>query len=108
MAKSRSNRKSVIKTIAKTTETALPMVNKGLNTVGTTAKNVASASIPIVEKGVSAVYGTMASGFDLGMKGVKTVAKGVKTIARKRQISRSRSRSRTRKGGRKNKTHRRK
>jgi hypothetical protein len=106
MAKSRSNRKSVLKTITKTTESALPIVNKGLNTVGTTAKNVASASIPIVEKGVSAVYGTMARGFDLGMKGVNKVAKGVKTIARNRKSSRSRSRSR--KGGRKNKTRRRK
>jgi hypothetical protein len=104
MAKSRSNRKSVIKTITKTTESALPVVNKGLNTVGKTAKDVTSASIPIVEKGVSAVYGTMASGFDLGIKGVKKVAKGVKTMSRKRQISRSRGRSR--KGGRKNKSNR--
>ena len=104
MAKSRSNRKSVLKTLTKTTESALPVMNKGLNTVGTTAKNVVSASIPIVEKGVSAVYGTMANGFDLGIKGVKKVASGVKTIARKRNIGRSRSR----KGGRKNKTHRRK
>jgi hypothetical protein len=105
MAKSRSNRKSIIKKITKTTESALPVVNKGLNTVGKTAKNVASVSIPIVEKGVSAVYGTMASGFDLGIKGVKKVAKGVKKISRKRKMSRSHNVSR--KGGRKNKTHRR-
>ena len=92
MAKSRSNRKSVIKSISKTTEKALPVVNQGLTTVGKTAKNVAQQSIPIVEKGVSTVYGTMATGFDLGVKGAKTVAKG---ISKKR-----RSKRRGSKGGR--------
>jgi len=101
MAKSRTTRKSVMKTITKTTEKALPAVNKGLNTVGNAAKNIASASIPVVQKGVSAVYGTMASGFDLGIKGVKTLSKRVKTIARSRKASRSRN------GGRKTKSRRR-
>jgi hypothetical protein len=98
MAKSRSNRKSVIKTITKTTEKALPVVDKGLTTVGKTAKNVAETSIPIVEKGVSTVYGAMATGFDLGVKGAKTVAKGV--------TSKKRSR-RHRKGGRRTRHRRR-
>jgi hypothetical protein len=74
MAKSRSNRKSLIKRITKKT---LPVVNKGLKTIGNTAKNVAEKSIPIIEKGVSTVYGTMATGFDLGVKGANTVAKGI-------------------------------
>lgn len=84
MAKTKKNRKSIIKSIAKTTKRALPVVDKGLKTVGTTAKNVATASIPVVEKGVSVVYGTMAQGFDLGVKGVKTVAKGVKMTKKRR------------------------
>jgi hypothetical protein len=87
MAKSRNNRKSVIKTIKKTTEKALPVVDKGLVTVGKTAKNVAKTSIPVVEKGVSTVYGAMATGFDLGVKGAKTVAKGV---TKKRRTKRHR------------------
>ena len=94
MAKSRSHRK-VMKTIEKT----LPMVNKGLNRVGIAAKNVATASIPVVEKGVSAVYGTMASGFDLGIKGVKSVSKSVKTMSKKRKSRRSH------KGGKKTRRH---
>ena len=97
MANSRSNRsnsKSIFKSIKRTTVTALPVVNKGLTTVGTTAKNVASASIPVVEKGVSVVYGTMATGFDLGVKGAKTVAKGVSKRRRSRRQRKSSRKSR--------------
>jgi len=77
---SRSSRKS---NASKT----LPVVDKSLTKVGNTAKDVAEVSIPVIEKGVSAVYGTMATGLDLGVKGVKSVAKGVS----KRKRSRSRS-----------------
>jgi hypothetical protein len=96
MAKSRSNRKSILKTMSRTAKGALPVVDKGLVAVGNTAKNVAENSIPVVEKGVSAVYGTMATGFDLGVKGVKTVAKGV---------TKKRHSRRHRKGGRKRTRH---
>jgi hypothetical protein len=99
MAKSRSNRKSIVKRITKTTEKALPIVDKGLKTVGTTAKGVAEKSIPVIEKGVSTVYGTMATGFDLGVKGAKSVAKGV---TKKRQ-----SKRRSSKGGRRTRNRRR-
>ena len=98
MTKSRKTRSGIIKTITQTTKSALPVVNTGLKKVGTVAKDVASASMPIVEKGVSAVYGTMATSVDLGIKGVKSVARGVKKISRKRRATR------TRKGGRKNKS----
>jgi hypothetical protein len=39
------------------------------------AKMVASKTIPVMEKGVSAVYGTLATGFDFGLKGVNTLTK---------------------------------
>ena len=93
--KSKSN--SLEKTIKKTADKTLPIVNKGLEHVGKTAKDVAESSIPIVEKGVSAVYGTMATGLDLGVKSVKSVAKSVS--------KRNRSRSLT--GGRRSRRHRR-
>jgi len=92
MAKSRRNRKSIFKTITHTTEQALPVVNKGLKTVGNVAKGVVVTSAPIVENGVSKVYGTMATGFDLGVKGVKTVAKGVSKITKKRRTKSRRHR----------------
>ena len=79
MAKSRRNVRGVMKTLKRTTARALPVVDNGLKTVGMATKGAIKTSIPIVEKGVSAVYGTMATGFDLGIKGVKKVAKGVKS-----------------------------
>ena len=102
MAKSRKSRRSVMKTITRTADKALPVVDKGLKTVGTTAKNVADASIPVIEKGVSVVYGTMATGLDLGVKGAKSIAKGVskarrssgRTISRGRKMAGGRSRRR--------------
>lgn len=70
-------KKNSLKNVGKGLKKALPVVGKGLKKVGTAAKDVAVASAPIVEKGVSLVYGTMAKGFDLGVQGVKTVAKGM-------------------------------
>lgn len=96
MGKSRKN--SVMKTIKKTASKSLPAVDKGLTKVGNVAKDVAEASIPVIEKGVSVVYGTMATGLDLGLKGVKSVTKGVS--------KRKRTRSRSLAGGRRSR-HRR-
>lgn len=70
MAKSRKNKSLSLKS-----------VNKGLTTVGKVAKGVAKKSIPLIDKGVSAVYETMGKGFDLGVQGVKSVAKGTRKIA---------------------------
>jgi hypothetical protein len=94
MAKSRKNRSSgVLKKIKKTTVSALPVVGKGLKDVGVVAKGVAIKSAPIVEKGVSSVYGTLASGFNLG---ANAIAKGV---------SKKRRSKGHRKGGRKSCKH---
>jgi hypothetical protein len=96
MSKSHKRRTSVMKSVKSVANKALPAVNKGLQTVGTTAKNVASASIPIVEKGVSAVYGTMATGLDLGVKGAKTIAKGMSKRRTSRRSLRGGRRTRRR------------
>ena len=99
MTKSRKN--SILKSVGKTSSKVLPVVDKGLKTVGSTAKDVAKISIPIVEKGVSAVYGTMATGFNLGVKGVK----GVSGVAK--GLTKSKRSRRNKKGGRKTRRHRR-
>lgn len=101
---SRFRKGSIMKSIKKTTNKTLPFVNKGLTTVGETAKGVAKASVPIIEKGVGAVYSTMATGLDLGIKGVKSMS----SKATKKQLSRSRSSSRSRAlaGGRRTKRRR--
>lgn len=77
MTKTRKFRKSFIKTIKKTTKNTLPLLNNGLKNVGTATKNIVKTSIPVVEKGVSTVYKTMATGINLGIKGAKTVSKEV-------------------------------
>ena len=92
MGKSRKN--SILKSVQKSSNKILPVVDTGLKTVGSTAKDVAKLSVPIVEKGVSAVYGTMATGFNLGLKGVK----GVNSVAK--GMTNSRSSRRQYKGGR--------
>ena len=87
MYRSRKNRKSSL-------SRAIPLVHNGLNTVGLTAKGIAYKSKPILEKGVSSVYKTIATGFDLGLKGTKSVAKGVKSFTQKRRRHRRRKSSR--------------
>ena len=86
-AKMRKHSKSqnTFKKMMKTTERAIPVIGEGLKTVGNTAKVAVVKSAPVVENGASIVYGTLATGFDMGVKGVK---KGIKM----RQRSRSRSR----------------
>ena len=75
MSKTRKNksRKSFLKKFTRTSKKAIPVVKTGLKTIGNTAKVVAVKGAPIVEKGVSKVYDTMLSGFDLGMKEVKSI-----------------------------------
>lgn len=91
MAKSRRNRSSnILKNIKNTSSKAIPVVGKGLKNVGNVAKNAAIKSKPVIEKGVSAVYGTLATGFDLGIKGAKNIATNVKNITRKRRQKRHR------------------
>lgn len=97
MTKSRKNSKkhgTTLKKIMKTTEQAIPVIGEGLKTVGNTAKVAVVKSAPIVEKGASVVYGTLATGFDMGIKGAQTVAKGVskkRSSRRKRKTSKRRT-----------------
>jgi hypothetical protein len=87
--KSRGSRKlrtkRLLKKLRKQTMRALPVVESGLQKVGETVEFAAKKSAPVIDKGVEGIYGTLATGFDMGVKGVK---KGIKM----RQRSRSRSR----------------
>lgn len=83
--------KGILKSIESTASTALPVVNKGLTTIGSTAKGVAEKSVPVIEEGVSKVYGTMATGLDLGVKGAKKLRKLTKKVTGLRAASRSKA-----------------
>ena len=88
MAKTKSFKnkgKKIFRSYSKQAEKALPVINNNLKDAGIMAKDVAKETIPIVEKGVSAVYGTMATGFNLGIKGAKNVASNIKSVTKKRR-----------------------
>lgn len=95
--KRRSSKKSsVFKGLKKTTTKAVPMVKSGLKTVGSTVKTVAIKSAPTVNKGLEGVYGALATGFDMGIKGV---SKGVSTVSKMTKKNRSKSHHRKSKRG---------
>jgi len=86
MSKTRKNRsrKNFLRKIARTGKNAIPVVKSGLKTVGKTAKVVAVKAAPIVEKGVSGIYNTMVTGFDLGVKGVNQFSSKNRRTKRRR------------------------
>ena len=100
MRKSKSHKKGFLRRVKNVTSRAVPAVESGLNTVGTTVKKVAVKSEPTVKRGVSDIYGVLATGFNMGVKGVKRgvsgveigVKKGVSLVSKRRRSRRHRSR----------------
>ena len=70
MAKSRkiSRTSKLLKSIGKTTKSAVPVIKSGLKTIG-------SKTVPIVKKGAENVYGALKTGFDLGINSLAKLAK---------------------------------
>jgi hypothetical protein len=93
MRKSKSQKKGFLKKVKSATSRVLPNVASGLNRVGSDVSNVALKKTPFVKRGVSDVYGVLATGFDMGVKGVKSgvsgveygLQKGVNVVSRKRR-----------------------
>ncbi len=71
---SRKSKKNLYGSLKKTTKRAIPVVASGIKTVGKTTVKVVEKTAPIVEKGVGRVYGVLAEGFDMGVKGLKKTA----------------------------------
>jgi len=89
MTKSHKSKKSsILKGLKKTTSKVVPIVESGLKSVGSTVKTVAIKSAPTVNKGLEGVYGALATGFDMGIKGVKKGVSKVSKITKKRRSSR--------------------
>ena len=83
-SRSKSRKSGIMKNLKKTTSKAVPMVKSGLKSVGATVKTVAIKSAPTVNKGLEGVYGALATGFDMGIKGV---TKGVSKMSKKTRSS---------------------
>ena len=93
MTKSRgkSKKSGVLKGLKKTTSKAVPIIKNGLKSVGATVKTVAIKSAPTVNRGLESVYGALATGFDMGIKGV---TKGVSKMSKKRRGTKRRGNKR--------------
>ena len=84
-SRSKSRKPGLLKGLKKTTSKAVPIVKSGLKSVGATVKNVAIKSAPTVNKGLEGVYGALATGFDMGVKGVKKGVSKVSKMTKKRR-----------------------
>jgi hypothetical protein len=83
MSKTRKNKKNYLRKLSRTGKKAIPIVKTELKKVGKTAKVVAVRAAPVVEKGISNIYGTIMKGFNLGVKGVRRVSKRMSRKSRK-------------------------
>ena len=83
--KKSSGSKKFFRKVKRVTKKAVPVVTQGLKTVGTVTKTAVVKGAPYVEKGVAGVYDTLATGFDMGIRGAKT-------IMQKRSMRRTRRR----------------
>ena len=88
MAKShkRHSRRRGKMSLMKRMKGTIPVMKSSLKKVGTTVKNVTKKASPLVNKGLESAYGTLASTFDMGVKGVgKVVSKMNKSKSRTRK-----------------------
>ena len=96
MTKSRRNRTS-----------SLANLGKGLESVGYTAKNLAVEATPIVERGVSTVYGTLASGVNLGTNVARGIVSSRKRSRKHRSTFKKGGAKKSRRSSRRRRSHRR-
>jgi hypothetical protein len=83
-----SKKSSLFKGLKKSTTKAVPVIKSGLKSVGSTVKTVAIKSAPTVNKGLEGVYGALATGFDMGVKGVSKMSKKMRSSSKHRKSKR--------------------
>ncbi len=74
-SRSSKKRTNIIKNIGKTTKRVLPIVKTGLSTIGQNVKVAATKSEPAIKQGFKSIYGTLATGFNMGMNKLSTLGK---------------------------------
>jgi len=70
--KTHKKNRGFFKKITRTTTRAIPIVASGIKNVGTNVANITLKSRPKIEKGLGTLYNGVLTGFDLGVKGIKT------------------------------------
>jgi phage-related protein len=94
------------KSVKNNTSKIIPGVQSGIQKVGSTVQNVATGTVPLVKKGFSQVYGTLATGFDMGMNGIKNGVNTVKKVVIIQKNTPKRRGSKKSRKSRKNKSRR--
>jgi hypothetical protein len=96
MTKTRKNRFSksskkttnIIKNIGRTTKRVLPVVKTGLSTIGQNVKYAANKSEPAIKQGFKSIYGTLATGFNMGLNKLSTLSTFKKSTFKKSRAKR--------------------
>jgi hypothetical protein len=96
MTKTRKNRFSksskkttnIIKNIGRTTKKVLPVVKTGLSTIGQNVKYAANKSEPAIKQGFKTIYGTLATGFNMGLNKLSTFGKSYAKRREKHRVNR--------------------
>ena len=93
MKKSRFSRSSkrrtgIIKNIGKTTKRVLPIVKTGLSTIGQNVKVAATKSEPAIKQGFKSIYGTLATGFNMGLNKLSSTLSTFKKSGAKHRVNR--------------------
>jgi hypothetical protein len=73
--RSSKRRTNFIKNIGRTTKRVLPVVKTGLSTIGQNVKSAATKSEPAIKQGFKSIYGTLATGFNMGLNKLSTFGK---------------------------------
>lgn len=96
--KSVNNKKQIgklFKKVKTNTIKVLSDVKPIVKSIGNKTKMVAKTTAPYVEKGLSSVYGTLATGFDMGITGVEYISKSRKSRkSRKSKMNKTKTQKR--------------
>lgn len=94
MAKNNKSKKSnIYSIIKKNSSKSIPVINKGFKKVGNATSIIVVKSVPVIEKGVSTIYGTLATGFNMGIEGTQNVINRANKFTKHRKSKNSKRRT---------------
>lgn len=84
-SKKYSKKARIIQNIQNKSKKILPKINQGLQTVGSTVKSAAVKSGPVLEKGISNIYGVLATGFNKSIDKISSFRRNKRNKTQKRK-----------------------
>jgi hypothetical protein len=77
-----SKKARIIQNIQNKSKKFLPKINQGLQTVGSTVRSAAVKSGPVLEKGISNIYGVLATGFNKSIDNISSFRRNRKRYSK--------------------------